>query len=77
MKVEILAVHKHDAWASDSRALLGQTGTANWVNKTPGIPGWSGMDLTLDNPNITPSTSDSNGNVIFFAVKYKEIPDEA
>lgn len=76
MRVEITAVHRHDGWASDSRSFIGATGTANWSAKTPGIPDWFGMDFTPDPDQPCSQLTSENSNVIFFAVKFKELQDE-
>ena len=75
MRVRIEAVHKHDSWSSIGRSLIGKTGTANWLAKTPGVPGWFGMDFSSDTP-IEVLGILGRSNFIFFSVKYTELPDE-
>ncbi len=76
MRIEITAVHLHDGWASDSRAFIGMKGEANWVTKTPGVPGWSKLDFTPEDPEASKKFGNPAGNIIFFAMKYIELPEE-
>ena len=74
MRIEITAVHRHDAFASVSRDFIGTTGEANWSAKTPGIPAWFGVDFTPDDETLGAQQRTEAGNTSFFACKFKELP---
>ena len=76
MRGRIVAIHKHDAWAGESRDFLGAVGEVLEYSKTVGLPSWSYLKMILDEGQPCSQHAMTDNSCVFYAVRFEQIQEK-